>query len=76
MLLSTMSYEEIYREILKDFRDVKVYYDIAIKVWTKSDVEKRNIAKLNKINFIEIFSIDFNHIISELIDNNIITNLI
>ena len=31
MLLSTMSYEEMYCEILKDFRDVKEYYDVAIK---------------------------------------------
>lgn len=52
------------------------YYDNAIKVWSKSDVEKRNIVGLNKIKFIEIFSIDFNHIISKLINDNIITNLI
>jgi hypothetical protein len=31
MLLSTMSYEEIYREILKDIRDVKEYYYVTIK---------------------------------------------
>ena len=31
MLLSTMSYEQIYREIKKDFRDVKAYYDDALK---------------------------------------------
>ena len=31
MLLSTMSYEQIYREIEKDLRDVKAYYDINLK---------------------------------------------
>ena len=31
MLISTMSYEQIYREIEKDLRDVKAYYDINLK---------------------------------------------
>lgn len=31
MLLSTMTYEQIYREIGKDLRDVKAYYDINLK---------------------------------------------
>ena len=31
MLLSTMSYEQIYREIKKDFCDVKAYYDDTLK---------------------------------------------
>lgn len=31
MLLSTMSYEQIHREIVKDFRDMKAYYDVQIK---------------------------------------------
>ena len=48
------------------------YYNVAINVWTKSDVEKRKCAQLNKIKLIEIFSTDFNYIISELKSNNII----
>ena len=31
MILSTMSYEEIYREILKDFRDVLDHYNNILK---------------------------------------------
>lgn len=31
MLLSTMSYEEIYHEMKKEFRDMKAYYDVRIK---------------------------------------------
>lgn len=48
------------------------YYKVAIKVWTKSDVEKRNLAKANNINFFEIFSVDFDYIILQLKNNNII----
>ena len=32
------------------------YYDNAIEVWTKRDVEKRQIAQRNNLNFVEIFS--------------------
>ena len=32
------------------------YYDLAITVWTISDVKKRNIAKNNNLNFLEIFN--------------------
>lgn len=35
-----MSYEEIYREILKDIRDVKEYYDIAIKAKVCKSAQK------------------------------------
>lgn len=31
MLLSTMTYDQIYHEIVKDFRDMKAYYDVQIK---------------------------------------------
>ena len=34
------------------------FYDSAIKVWSISDVIKRNLAKENKLNWIEFFSID------------------
>ena len=36
------------------------YYDCAIEVWTKSDVEKRNLAKKNNLNYLEIFTKDIN----------------
>lgn len=32
------------------------YYNRAIEVWTKRDVEKRQIAQKNNLNFVEIFS--------------------
>lgn len=31
MLLSSMTYDQIYHEIVKDFRDMKAYYDVQIK---------------------------------------------
>ena len=42
------------------------YYNIAINTWTVSDVEKRKLAQRNNIKLFEIFSIDFDYIISEL----------
>lgn len=36
------------------------YYNSAIQVWTIGDVKKRNIAKENKLNYLEIFSRDLN----------------
>ena len=50
----------------------KKYYEVAIKVWSISDVKKREYAKNNNINLIEIFSIDFENIINILKDNKII----
>lgn len=32
------------------------YYNSAINIWTNRDIEKRNIAKQNKLNYLEIFS--------------------
>ena len=51
MLLSTMSYEEIYREILKDFRDVKVYYDVAIKEKVCKSAQKSRIYPWRHFDF-------------------------
>ena len=34
------------------------YYDNAIQTWTVRDVNKRNTAKKNKLNFIEIWNIE------------------
>ena len=36
----------------------KKQYKRAIKTWTVKDVEKRNIAKKNKLNYLEFFNID------------------
>lgn len=44
------------------------FYKTAIKVWTKSDVDKRNIAKKNKLNYLEIFSIDFDNCINLILN--------
>lgn len=51
MLLSTMSYEEIYCEILKDFRDVKVYYDVAIKAKVCKSAQKSRIYPWRHFDF-------------------------
>lgn len=48
------------------------YYDNAIKNWTILDVEKRNCAKNNNLNYFEYFTIDFQTIINDLKDKNII----
>ena len=34
------------------------YYDAAIETWIQRDVKKRETAKLNKLNYLEIFSND------------------
>ena len=49
------------------------YYDTAIKVWSKKDVLKRNIAKENNLNYLEIFSTNLNMCIE--IINNYINNI-
>lgn len=48
------------------------YYLNAIENWTVRDVEKRETAKRNKLNYIEIFSNDIDDIINELKKYNII----
>ena len=40
------------------------YYNNAIYVWTDLDVRKRNIAKINELNYLEIFSNNINEIIN------------
>ena len=46
------------------------YYQNAINTWTNLDVRKRNIAKQNNLNYLEIFSININNIIN-ILNNNI-----
>lgn len=43
------------------------YYKIAIDVWTQKDPLKRLIAKTNKLNYLEIFSFDFNNVKEEIL---------
>ena len=42
------------------------YYNGAIHTWTISDVRKRNIAKQNNLNYIEVFSTKLNDVIDEI----------
>ena len=51
MLLSTMSYEEIYCEILKDFRNVKEYYDVVIKEKVCKSAQKSRIYPWRHFDF-------------------------
>ena len=39
------------------------YYNVAIEVWAKRDVNKRNVAKENKLNYLEIFTKNLNEAI-------------
>ena len=41
-----------------------LYYQNAAKTWAIRDVNKRNIAKQNKLNYLEIFSNNINEVIS------------
>lgn len=47
------------------------FYKKAIYVWTKHDVKKRNIAKENDINYLEIFSCEFDICLEQLIYNKV-----
>lgn len=60
-------------EIVKKWESKNTaFYKNAIKNWTITDVQKRNIAKKNKLKFIEVFSIKLEDIISVLKNNKII----
>lgn len=47
------------------------FYKNAIYVWTNHDIKKRNIAKENKLNYLEIFSCDFYTCLEQLIYNKV-----
>lgn len=49
------------------------FYKKAIYVWTEHDVKKRNIAKENKINYLEIFSCDFDTCLNQMVSNRVFT---
>lgn len=44
------------------------FYKAAIHVWTVSDVNKREWAKAHNLNWIEIFSIDFDKCLKQILD--------
>ena len=47
------------------------FYKNAIYVWTEHDVKKRNIAKENRLNYLEIFSCDFYSCLEQLVSNKV-----
>ena len=47
------------------------FYKNAIYVWTEHDVKKRNIAKENRLNYLEIFSCDFYDCLEQLVSNKV-----
>ena len=47
------------------------FYKNAIYVWTEHDVKKRNIAKENGLNYLEIFSCDFYDCLEQLVFNKV-----
>ena len=44
------------------------FYSCACNIWTIRDVNKRNIAKQNNLNYLEIFSCDLDKCIEQLND--------
>lgn len=58
------------KKILKEWEDKAKesrYYQIAIEVWTERDIEKRELAKLNKLNYKEFFNYqEFNEFVDSL----------
>lgn len=44
------------------------FYKTAINVWCHSDVEKRETAKSNGLNYLEIFSIDFDYCVEQILN--------
>ena len=57
--------EENDRHIIERWKNKSNYYNNAIYNWSIRDVEKRNEAKFNKLNYLEIFqNISFENIVS------------
>ena len=64
---NTLSKDDInILNIWKEKSKTSDYYKTAINVWTNTDVIKRNTAKNNNLNYLEIFSININDIITEI----------
>lgn len=54
--------------IWKEKSQISNFYKGAIKVWTIKDVEKREMAKKNNLNYLEIFSINFDYCVEQILN--------
>ena len=58
--------EETDKDILESWKSKNTdYYKAAVETWTMRDIRKRNIAKLNNLNYLEIFSNDIDELIEQ-----------
>ena len=56
--------EELDKDILETWKSKNTdFYKTAIETWTKRDVKKREIAKQNQLNYLEIFSNDLDEVV-------------
>ena len=58
----------------KNKSQTSAFYKKAIYVWTEHDIKKRNIAKENRLKYLEIFSCDFKFCLEQMIFNNVFVN--
>lgn len=64
-----------HKNILKEWQEKAInsnYYQKAINDWTNRDEKKRNIAKSNNLNYLEIFNLDDFYIFLDIINKNVI----
>lgn len=54
--------------IWKEKSKTSKFYKYSIKVWTNKDVVKRETAKKNNLNYLEIFSIDFDYCVGQILN--------
>lgn len=54
--------------IWKEKSKTSKFYKHSIKVWTNKDVVKRETAKKNNLNYLEIFSIDFDYCVGQILN--------
>ena len=55
--------------VLNEWKQIDTkYYNIAVNTWTVRDVEKRNCAEKNHLNYLEIFSDDLEEIKKTILD--------
>lgn len=54
--------------IWKEKQNIRPQYKMSIKVWTENDPYKRQIAKEHNLNWVEVFSIDIEEVISSFIN--------
>jgi G:T-mismatch repair DNA endonuclease (very short patch repair protein)/predicted nucleic acid-binding Zn ribbon protein len=58
---------EVDKDILEKWKSKNTdYYNNAIETWTERDIKKREIAKQNQLNYLEIFSNNIDFIIKDL----------